>query len=250
MGIKDVVSMTTVLVVFLVICNVQRGSAFTNNHLAADRPNTDTLSSVPEEITALDIDMTISNVLDEMREINDELSRQKWLSVKEQDKTRETVPSTLRQNISDSGIKVIKEKNGDLNNETLSNLLMSRVLSNPATLRDIFSNFETERNPLVSASKRSPETVNPGYDVFENKYHDAVQRNHVPYKRNQPPSCTLDAVEMSVKISEDAEVDGRSQKVVCEGRIRVNKCEGLCNSGVSPDINEYVGFKPVGLKLY
>ena len=268
MRTKEFVSMATMLAVLSIILQIRSSLANTEVRNLPDIAKFDSVDNTilsqdsNIDIGRFDVDSAIDNVIEELKDITGEISRQRSDNGNEQNNKADTSESSaFGQNISQNGDPKVDDVLGFMTNVTLYNFLMSRVLSNPSAVDDIFSGYENERQSSNIASKSSHEstidtgsdTIKDGNDDMKNGSEFNDYQDHNVIKRNRMielrPSCSMDALEMTMHFSEYTVVDERSVFLVCEGRIRVNKCEGLCNSSVSPDVNSYVGFSEVRASL-
>ena len=62
-----------------------------------------------------------------------------------------------------------------------------------------------------------------------------------------PDTCETEKIELELEFREHISAETSSYLLICKGRVAVNKCEGLCNSSVSPSVNHYDGFQRVSV---
>ncbi|XP_074659709.1 partner of bursicon-like [Tubulanus polymorphus] len=55
--------------------------------------------------------------------------------------------------------------------------------------------------------------------------------------------CETLQTDMVIPKEKTYEYNGRTIRLMCMGKVRVNKCEGLCVSQVWPSVKHYPGFK-------
>jgi len=73
-----------------------------------------------------------------------------------------------------------------------------------------------------------------------------LQSETLPVVEKRPSGeeehCVLDTVMMNMRFREYIDSAEGPLLLTCTGSVEVNKCEGLCNSLVQPDVNAYDGF--------
>lgn len=58
-------------------------------------------------------------------------------------------------------------------------------------------------------------------------------------------NCQTLLTEITVTKPKTYEYNGRRIRLMCAGKVMVNKCEGACTSEVSPSVVHFPGFKKV-----
>ena len=106
---------------------------------------------------------------------------------------------------------------------------------------------ETNTN-LVNDRKFSAEhTFNNLKETVTNST-EASNTMNIKSKRGlSPDTCETETIVLDLEFREHISAETSPHLLICKGRVTVRKCEGLCNSSVSPSVNHYDGFQRVGI---
>ena len=140
-----------------------------------------------------------------------------------------------KYNTVNDGARRLDELNGHFLDYTISPETSNSVINTNAQQ-------EKKKADMVSMPwTEDHDILNTENTIYEAGYLPEVTKRN----NNAQSSCTLDATHTSLTFSENFETGDGVVVLVCQGNVLVNKCEGMCNSTVLPDVNHYDGYKKV-----
>ena len=164
------------------------------------------------------------------------------------DEQRQAADDTVNDILENVVREFVKFDNAD---RFLSEIGASQIQSKD--IRDIVLKGNDEHQNLNSLEinkklkdNEQTETDNTRYlSEDSNRKADRTNMDKTKRGRMDPDMCETEQIEIDLQFKEHVSTDTSSSLLICAGKVIVNKCEGLCNSNVSPSVNHYDGFQRV-----
>ena len=137
--------------------------------------------------------------------------------------------------------KYLHSKTFEIKTNSRSDKTYSKLhTDSKANMKDANKNMFNDRE-MHSAEQ----SLNKVIDHIPNTNTTSNTKNIKSKRGLSPDSCETETLVFDLEFRKHISIDTSSYLLICKGPVSVSKCEGLCNSSVSPSVNHYDGFQRV-----